>query len=360
MPPNLLLVTKLLAMCFLVSGQWALLPKPFLPFIGVFGELGSGAVFNAVLSVVFLVAAAMLITNRSPRAASLTLGLVIAIAMLASRNYVENNRIFVCLVFVLAGLSDRKMGARVVQLQVALVYCGAGLNKLLDVDWRSGRYFEHLASGSVLAHTYSRISGVLPSLLFSALLGWAVIVTEFALAGAFLMRRLIPIVIWVGVAYHTSLVLITGRTFGMFWYATTASYFAFVAWPPRLRVECGWRRSAAARLRAAIEAIDAGETCAWQPADHPGLRVTSGTTTYRGLAAGLRIGLALPAALFAFYAFAALPMLNHRVVAALVLGLLTGFAVSVVRAAIPSVRVLRRGPVDESPVLPAVGQRRVT
>jgi hypothetical protein len=36
-----------------------------------------------------------------------------------------------------------------------------------------------------------------------------------------------------GVAYHTALVLATGRTFGMFWFAALASYLAFVDWSPR-------------------------------------------------------------------------------------------------------------------------------
>jgi hypothetical protein len=352
MAPNLLLLTKVLVVCFFVSGQWALLPEPFLPFLGFLDDLGSPAVFQIALKVIFVVASALLLTNRSPRAASLTLGLVIVVAMLASRNYVENNRFFVCLLFVLAGLSDRQqLGPRLVQLQIALVYFGAASNKLLDVDWRSGQYFAHLASRSQFADLYSRISGVLPSLLFSALLAWGVIVTEFALAGAFLARRFVPIAIWLGVAYHTSLVLITGRTFGMFWYAATASYLAFVTLPPPpLRVECGWRQSVCAQLRRALDAVDVEHMLTWQPAADSGLRVTSGTTTYYGVAALLRLCVALPATLLAFYALAALPMLNHRAVAALVFALLLAFAFSVLRVAVPAELGRRRETAAAEPV----------
>lgn len=349
MPPNLLLLTKVLVVCFFVSGQWALLPEPFLPFPGFLGDLGSPAAFQLALKVVFVVASALLLTNRSPRAASLALGLVLALAMLASRSYIENNRFFVCLLFVLAGLSDRRLGSRLVQLQVALLYFGAALNKLLDVDWRSGQYFEHLASRSQFAHLYSRIGGVLPSLLFSAILGWGVISTEFALGAAFLARRLIPLAIWLGVAYHTSLVLITGRTFGMFWYAATASYLAFVTLAP-LRVECGWRQSVCARLRRALEAVDVEHVLTWQRAAGSGLRVTAGMTTYYGIAALLRIGVALPATLMAFYACAALPMLDHRVVAALVFALLLAFAFSVLRVAVPAEVGRRRQMAAAEPV----------
>jgi hypothetical protein len=341
MPPNLLLLAKLLTVCFFVSGEWGRLPEPFLPILGVLDELGSPAVFAAGLKVLFLVAAALLLTNRWPRAASLALGVVLVVAMLASRNYIENNRFFVTVLFVLCGLSSRAIGARLVQLQVVILYLGAALNKLLDVDWRSGQYFDYIASRSALSHAYSEVSGILPAMLLSGLLAWAVIATEFALAAAFFWRRFVPIAIWVGVAYHTSLVLITGRTFGMFWFAATASYLAFVTYPAEVRVTCGWRKVVLDRLRGAFTALDNERVIVWEPPAGPGLRVVSGATTYRGLAAALRLGLALPAALFAFYAFAALPMLNHRAVAALVLALLSGFAVSVLRSALPELWAVR-------------------
>ncbi|MFL5839966.1 MAG: hypothetical protein ACJ77Z_05895 [Thermoleophilaceae bacterium] len=352
MPPNLLLLTKLLVVCFFVSGQWTRLPEPFVPFLGVLDDLGSPAAFAVALKVVFAVASVLLLTNRSPRAASLMLGLVLVVGLLASRDYVENNRFFVCLLFLLAGLSDRRVGPRLVQLQIVLVYFGAALNKLLDVDWRSGQYFDHLASRSHFADIYSQISGLLPSPMFSALLGWGVIITEFALAGAFLLRRFVPIAIWVGIAYHTSLVLITGRTFGMFWYAATASYLAFVASPPPpLRVECGWRESACARLRRALEVVDVEHMLTWRPAAGSGLRVRSGTTTYYGVAALLRLGVALPATLFAAYTVAALPVLNHRVVATLVLALLAIFALGVLRVAVPAVVARRKEVATAEPPL---------
>jgi hypothetical protein len=276
----------------------------------------------------------LLLTNRFPRAASLILGLVLVVAMLASRNYWENNRFFVCLLFLLAGVSDRRNGARIVQLQIALLYFAAGLNKLLDVDWRSGQYFENLASYAGVG-AYGRISDLLPGLLLSATLAWSVIVAEFALSVAFVLRRFVALAIWVGVGYHTSLVLITGRTFGMFWYAATASYIAFVALGPHhVQVSCGWREAACSRLRRAVERLDVEGMVGWRGRTGSGLRVTTETTTYQGFAGLVRLGTALPAVLFMIYVLAALPMLNHRVVAGLILASLTAFGLSVLRSSI--------------------------
>ena len=335
MPPNLLLMAKLVAVCFLVSGQWAALPQPFLPLVSILDDLGSAATAGVVLKTAFLVAAALLLTNRTPRLVSLALGLVIFVGMLASRNYIENNRFFVVLLFVLAGLSNRQLGGRLVQLQLVVLYFGAALNKLLDIDWRSGQYFEHLPSGTDLAGVYSRLTGLFPELLLSAVLAWAVIATEVALATAFLLRRLVWVAVWLGAAYHTSLVLVTGRTFGMFWYAATASYFAFAEVPARLHVTPGSRAGSVwATLRRPLRFLDTEHQVSWGPPSGSRLAVTSGLTSYFGFAALMRLAIALAPVLFAGYILAALPMLNHRAVAAGVMVLLIALAVSVTRAGI--------------------------
>jgi hypothetical protein len=339
MPPNLLLMSKLVAVCFLVSGQWAALPRPFIPLVGVLDDLGSATTAEVVLKTSFLVAAALLLMNRSPRLASVALGIVIFVGMLASRNYIENNRFFVVLLFVLAGLSNRQVGGRLIQLQLVVLYFGAALNKLLDVDWRSGQYFEHLPATTELAGVYSRLTGLFPELLLSAVLAWAVIATEFALAAAFLLRRFVWIAVWLGVAYHTSLVLVTGRTFGMFWYAATASYFAFAQVPSRLQVTSSSRaESAWARLRRPLRSLDTEHQVSWSPPSGSRLAVASGTTTYFGFAALTRLAVGLPPVLFAVYIFAALPMLNHRAVAAVVMIVLIALAVSVTSSEIRRTR----------------------
>jgi hypothetical protein len=343
MPSNLLLMTKLLVVCFMLSGQWASLPRPFLPYLGVLDQLGSGDAFEAGLKVVFIVAAALLLMNRSPRTTSFVLGTVILAGMLASRPYFENNRAFAAMLFLLAGLSDHRYGAALVRWQVVLVYFAAALNKLLDVGWRSGQYFEHLAALSPVADLYARISDLFPGMIVSVLLAWGVILTEFALAGGFLVRRLVPIAIWVGAAYHSSLVLTTGRTFGIFWYAAIAAYLAFVQWPPAALRVAYPPRSVWDRLRRVVQLLDADHVHSWERGSDRGLRVSGGGATYSGLAAVLRLALALPATYLAFYAIAALPNLNHRVAAGLVLLLLASIAVIMLRRTVPAARASRKG-----------------
>lgn len=232
LPPNLLLMAKILVPCFLLTGQLGNLPNHFLPFLDVFDYAGPPLLFQRGLQIVFLIAAASLLFNYRVRTCCLLLGGVVLVGILSSRPYFENNRTFTGCLWFVTGLYVPGQKPWVVRWQVILLYFGAGLNKLLDSDWRSGQFFEnmeaHLGRHRVL---YIRISSWLPAMLLSKLMSWTVIVTEFALAGGFLIVGLFGLTAWIGIAYHTTLLVLTGSTFGMFYYATASSFISFVEWP---------------------------------------------------------------------------------------------------------------------------------
>jgi hypothetical protein len=107
----------------------------------------------------------------------------------------------------------------------------------LDVDWRTGAFVQdwlrpdHYKSGSIYLH----FASLLPGTTLSALFSWIAIFTEFTLIPLLLVPRFVPLAIFVGVSYHTGLVLITGgSTFNMFWYALVATYIALLQWPVRM------------------------------------------------------------------------------------------------------------------------------
>lgn len=231
LPPNLLLAAKLIVVSFFVRDQWSALPNPFLPFIPVFEYFESGHAFRYALQALFLVASAALLVNRYVRAACLVLGSVIFAALLSSRLYFENNRMYVACILLLIGLYSPRQRRPLVCYQVALVYFGAALNKMLDPDWQSGQFVQNWSVNVLHYSFYDKLSAAFPPLMLSLLLAWGVIVVEYALAAGFLFRRLFPLAIALGVAYHTGLLLFTGRTFGMFYFALLSSYLAFVEWP---------------------------------------------------------------------------------------------------------------------------------
>ncbi len=106
-------------------------------------------------------------------------------------------------------------------------------NKVLLVDWRAGFFMDSwLRWPGFDGHAlWAELAGHFPPRVLATFVSWAAIVTEFALAVGFAVKKLWPFAIWFGIAYHTSLTFFMNRTFGMFWFAASASYLAFVRWP---------------------------------------------------------------------------------------------------------------------------------
>ena len=314
MPPNLLLAAKLVTLCFLATGRVTHLPDHFLPFVAVFDDLGPPLVFERGLQLAFCAAALLLFVNRYVRTACVTAGTVILVGILSSQHYYHNNRLFTGLFLLLAGLYDPRAGTSILRYQLVVLYFGAGLNKALDVDWRSGAFVQDWLPHYLAA--YPRIASVLPDALLSMLLGWTAIVTECALAALLLIRRLVPIGIFVGVAYHTGLVLLTvGQTFGFFWYALMGSYVALMKWPSEEIVV----RYTPAKLthraaNAVFERIDLERRFRWLPRQRGPLETELADATYSGSAAVARVLLYSPVAYFAFALLVTIPPRAHAAI----------------------------------------------
>jgi hypothetical protein len=334
MQPNILLMAKLVALAFIVSGQLGLLSRHFVPFVGFgfFRHVGSPSAFHYTLEAIFLIAAAALFLNQYVRVASITLGLVVIVGIVSSMFYYENNREYCALILVLAGLENPRGEPWLLRWQIVLLYFAAGLNKILLADWRDGHFFN--AWLEYLHHSaWVKVSEVIPGRVLGALLSWAAIVTEFGLATAFALRRHIPVVIWIGIAYHTTLVLVMNRTFGMFWVAAPASYLAYVTWPTRqLQVRVGALDNIWSRLGRAVQRIDVDRTFRFEPGGQGGLELVRGSVVHRGWSAMLWILLLTPLTYFIIVVVAMVPQPEPRVAAFIVLLILAAVAASAVEA----------------------------
>jgi hypothetical protein len=257
LPANLLLMAKIIVLVFVLSGGLLSLPRPFLPFIPGLDQIlpaDEARIGFQFLAAAFAVA---LVFNRFVRTSSFIVGAVILIAILSSRTYYENNRLFAGLILLMTGLYHPSVGGSLVRVQVVLMYFGAALNKLLEADWRSGQFFASWAAVSPYQHVYNSIAHLAPGATFYVVMGWSVIVVEFAIAGGLAVPRLRPLAIGLGVAYHSSLLIVAGRTFGLFWFALLASYLAFVDWPVKATVRTAtqgvWQQLAALLRRVDLE-----------------------------------------------------------------------------------------------------------
>ena len=264
LPANLLLAAKLIALCLLLTNHVRLLPDPFLPFLPIFDQLPPLA-FQRTLQVAFVVSAVALLFNRSVRVSSLVLGLTIILAVVSSKAYYGNNKLFCGCMLFLTGLHQPGQSPWLLRYQLVIVYFGAGLNKLLDADWRSGQFMEHWATDRLKHSLYIQVASWLPPMLLAKLMCWAAIVTELGISAAFLIRRLWPLAIWGNLLFQSALMLFTGTTFTMFFYAMTAASLVFVDWPWRLMViydgDCGFCN----RTREWWERFDLERLIGWEP-----------------------------------------------------------------------------------------------
>jgi hypothetical protein len=236
LPPNVLLMGKLLVAAFLISPQLPI-SDGYLPFVTALDGLVPHEIFRLVLGTVFVCAALCVLFNVSVRTSCFVAGSAVLVSMLASKPFYSNNGLFGGLLLVLAGLYEHRVGCWMLRLQVAIMYFGAGLNKLLEPDWRSGQFFQHWF-GEIHQHSWFIKAGdAMPHLLFSQVTSFSIIVLELALVPALLYRRTSPLAIWTVIAYHTAILVLMGSTFGVFYYLIAASMLAFADWPqPPFRI----------------------------------------------------------------------------------------------------------------------------
>jgi predicted DCC family thiol-disulfide oxidoreductase YuxK len=231
LPTNLLLMAKLIALSLLLTNHVRLLPDPFLPFLPVFDWIPAPAAFQLGLKIIFVAAAAALLFNRSVRLSCLLLGGVILIGVVSSKAYYGNNKTFCGLMLFLAGLYEPGREPWLLRIQFAIVYFGAGLNKLLDADWQSGVFMQHWAAERLKQPFYLALDAHLPALWLGKLMGWSTITAELGMSVAFLVKRWFYWGVLTSILFQSSLMLFTGTTFTMFFYATQAALLMFIEWP---------------------------------------------------------------------------------------------------------------------------------
>ena len=232
LPPNVLLMAKLVVAALLLTRPLRT-SEHHLPFFSIFDHLGSPQQFRLVLSAIFVSASILLLMNVAVRTMCVIAGSAMVISLLASKPFFANNLLFAGLLLILAGIYDERSRCWMLRLQVAVMYLGAGVNKLLEPDWRSGQFFQHWYGVFHQSGWYVQLSEQMPPLLLAKLMTWPVILLELLLAVALLYRKTVPIAITAAIGYHTALLLMTNSTFTVFYYAVAASMLAFVDWPER-------------------------------------------------------------------------------------------------------------------------------
>lgn len=261
LPPQTVLLCRLLALTLLFTWHVRYFQTPFLSFLPVLEDL-PGVPFQRFLQTTVVLGSLSILFSKRLRLAALVTGGALLLAVVSSRAYYGNNKLFTALLLLLAAAGD----LRLIRWQVAILYFGAGLNKVLDPDWHSGQFFHHWAGARLENPLYLWAAPLLPPLVLGKILCWTTIAVELALAVLMLFRRFAWPAIWISALFQCGLLLFTGQTFTLFFFASQIALLAFVDWPKEpITViwdgECGF----CARSKNQISRFDWDGILQWVP-----------------------------------------------------------------------------------------------
>ena len=251
MRPNLLLMCKLLLALLVLHGFASSLSDPFLPFISGLDLLRSPSGWlGRLLQISFIGAACCLVFNYRVRWAAVTLGVIVVLTLLSSRTVFRNHLFIVGCLFLLSGLQRKDDDAWMLRWQMVIIYGGAFLNKILQVDWRSGQFMHHWLHVELANPYYEAVWRILPEPDLAIIISWCVMGSELALAILFLRRRWNAVAVSVAIVMHAGFFILVGRTiFGHFTEDVLLAMMAFLAWPSgvmAVRLKPSLQRSAQA------------------------------------------------------------------------------------------------------------------
>jgi hypothetical protein len=246
LPGEQVLVAKLLAMAWMATGHVAR-PAPLrVPWMGLLEQVPESFPWSTTLAGVALLAALGVLFTPWTRTFCLCLGGAILLDVVSSRAGFSYNRLYCAALFCMISLSGPGILGAGARWQAAVVYLGAGVDKLLSPGWRSGTVLEdfirdlatfgrlwspggHVGEPNLVAGLLVQAVHRFPAL--PAILSWSVILCEIALAVAFLRRS--PSAIALSLAFHGGVYIITGGTLGMFFHAGIISALLAVPWVER-------------------------------------------------------------------------------------------------------------------------------
>ena len=229
-PLPLLFVARMMVIFLLwVRGMEHILP-PFLPFIPPLDALRGASGLFRFLDWVYWVSLVMTFTGIRFRFFSLVIGLLIFLSILFSKVQFSNSFLYSGCIFFLIGIF--KPGLEwVFRVQIALLYLGAGLNKLFDPDWLSGQYFDFFFSKPFPNQLYLSIASELPPKSLAIFLSFFTIVTEFGFGfWALLNRKIILLVILIHLFHLLMLVVTAGELSYLFYFLMAMSSYLILPW----------------------------------------------------------------------------------------------------------------------------------
>lgn len=226
----LLFVARMLVIFLLwIRGMDNILP-PFLPFIESLNTLrGQNWLFD-LLDWVYWISLVMVFSGIRFQFFSLILGILVFFSIISSKPQFSNSFLYSGCVLFLIGMYRPGMDW-IFRVQIALLYLGAGFNKLFDFDWLSGQYFDFFFTEPYRNSLYLSILKSSLGSGLSKLFSYITIVTEIGLGVWVLFNKhRIVLVVLINLFHISMLILTLGELSYIFYFLMAVSSYLLLPW----------------------------------------------------------------------------------------------------------------------------------
>jgi len=176
--------------------------------------------------------------NRHLRLSLLALSALILWAIFVNELIYRNSLFYAAAMFLIVGVSFQHTERKFLIAQMAIVYFLSALAKVLEVGWRDGSFMQIMIRQFVYKGEFflQKISYVLDIQLFLISISMLVIFIEFLLGiGLFFSKINRPLAV-ISFSFHSFLILITGESFVIFYYALLITLYSFIAIPDEIKI----------------------------------------------------------------------------------------------------------------------------
>ncbi len=232
MHPSVLLMCKIFVIILYAHGFYGSITDPYIPFLRSLDVLNDySGIFEYTLKTVFLMTSVLLLFNVKVRTNAKIIAVIVFVAILASKPIFRNHLFIIGCALLLAGLSNNKEKPWLIYYQLSLVYFGALLNKVMQVDWWTGQFMHNWLSNALGNTIYDSAASIFPGMLLAKVLAYSAMLAELIIAICILVPRLRFYGVCVILIFHTLLFTFTGETFGYFMEDILILLIAFALWP---------------------------------------------------------------------------------------------------------------------------------
>lgn len=230
--PNLLLMCKLLILIMIAYQYPIKLQDPYIPFIPALDYFNTiPGVFKSIVLSGFIVSTLAIFCNIKIRIACFVLGIVIMLEQIASQPGFKNH-VFVCgCFFILTSFTKKGEDYKLLFWQLALIYLGAFINKVLDPDWHSGAFMHNWLQNARENSPYIFVSQLLPENWFAIILSYSALLSEGLLGILLFFKKYRKYTFWIILLFHTVLYSFTAFRFGHFYDDLVIILLIFINWP---------------------------------------------------------------------------------------------------------------------------------